>query len=173
MPSNAQAFRLHGDFFSVDYPEFVCTTFNDTFVALLDSQATSNPADKNLAVTLSDGGEAYPMNVNVTLVGDLFRVCQNSCTATPPNMVYTSCVSDAELIGTGFDTADAQGCPPPAGQFGAGTGWMAIQGNVVGGEIITLRLAIWDNGDGIFDSVVLLDGLEWLPEPVTAGAFAE
>ena len=42
-------------------------------------------------------------------------------------------------------------------------------GNVVPGEIIELRFAIWDSYDGFGDSLVLLDNLTWSPATVTPG----
>ena len=39
---------------------------------------------------------------------------------------------------------------------------------ILGGAIVTLRLAIWDGGDQVSDSTVLLDGFEW----ITSGTVA-
>jgi hypothetical protein len=39
---------------------------------------------------------------------------------------------------------------------------------VRGGETITLRFAIWDSGDGFYDSLVLLDAFEWVVRPPVA-----
>jgi hypothetical protein len=44
---------------------------------------------------------------------------------------------------------------------GGGTGWLVTSGNVVGGEIITLRIAIWDTSDGALDSLSIIDNFEW------------
>jgi hypothetical protein len=35
------------------------------------------------------------------------------------------------------------------------------QGNVVGGETIKLRIAIWDTSDGYYDSVSIIDNFQW------------
>jgi hypothetical protein len=44
---------------------------------------------------------------------------------------------------------------------GGGTGWLKMAGNVKGGETMEIRFAIWDTGDGVWDSLVLLDDWEW------------
>jgi hypothetical protein len=45
-----------------------------------------------------------------------------------------------------------------------------IRGNVVRGDIIELRLAIWDAADHSWDSDVVLDSFRWGYQPVQAGA---
>jgi hypothetical protein len=52
---------------------------------------------------------------------------------------------------------------------GGGTGWLTLRGNVSPGETMELRLAIWDTGGHIFDSLVLLDAFEWSLEPAAPG----
>jgi hypothetical protein len=66
-----------------------------------------------------------------------------------------------------MDTA-AAGCGA-SNLAGGGTDWLVIRGNVVPGEIIELRFALWDTADGIYDSVVLLDNFAWSPNTVTPG----
>jgi hypothetical protein len=44
---------------------------------------------------------------------------------------------------------------------GGGTGWLVTSGNVVGGEVIKLRIAIWDTSDGALDSLAIIDKFEW------------
>ena len=66
VPSNAHSFRLSARFFAADYPEYVCSPYNDVFVALLDSTyvgTPSNPADKNLATYTTASAIKYPLGV--------------------------------------------------------------------------------------------------------------
>ena len=42
-------------------------------------------------------------------------------------------------------------------------------GRVVGGEIIKLRIAIWDTSDGQLDSLAILDNFEWSVEASEPG----
>ncbi len=41
------------------------------------------------------------------------------------------------------------------------TGWLVTSGNVVPGETIEIRFAMWDTGGGWYDSVVLLNNFVW------------
>src|SRR5581483_2988206 len=67
-PSNASSFSFDFQFFSAEYPDFVCTQFNDEFLVLQESTAEfSSPT--NISV---DGGK-NPSTVN----NGLFAVCQN------------------------------------------------------------------------------------------------
>ena len=166
-PSNARAFQFNLFFFSVEYPSTVCSSnnFNDFFIALLDSEHNTkypddefqNPYDKNLA----KDEKGNPVGVDLAPNG-LFMVCNPNDSST----TYSSnCTQGKELLqGTGFDS------------FGSGgTGWLTTRGNVVPGETITLRLALWEQGsvsygpDHSWDSTVLLDGFKWLPKPAKAG----
>jgi hypothetical protein len=62
--------------------------------------------------------------------------------------VVDSTVSPYPLDGTGFDRNGA-------------TDWVTTQAPVIPGEIITLSFEIFDLGDGILDSGVLLDRFRW------------
>jgi hypothetical protein len=182
VPSNARSFRLASSFLSSEYPEYVCSPFNDFFVALLDSAfagAPANPSDKNLAVYIAPGG-AYPVGVNLAS-GDtgLFTQCENGpigCASSAVSGTITTCTSTAGLTGTGMDTANPPAFPGEPGWCeennltGGGTGWLVIRGNVVPGETLELRLGLWDTGDGFYDSVVLLDDFQWSVDVVEPGA---
>jgi hypothetical protein len=72
--------------------------------------------------------------------------------------------------------ADAFGAPGSCGAnnlLGGGTGWLVTAGNVVGGEIITLRIAIWDTSDEIYDSVAIIDNFQWSVDSSTPGTVIE
>lgn len=166
-PTNASSFSVMMFFFSAEYPEWVCSSFNDFFVALVDSTA-DNPADGNIAI-YDDDGTAWPVGVNLAMVADgLFTQCQNGeigC-AGELNGNYTGCVGEALLEGTGFDTVGS-GCGP--GPEGGGTGWLRMSGNVTPGEVFEIRFAIWDTSGHIYDSLVLLDDWEWSLEAAEPG----
>jgi len=44
---------------------------------------------------------------------------------------------------------------------GGGTGWLETSGNVTPGEIMKLRIAIWDTSDHVLDSLAVIDGFRW------------
>ena len=175
VPGNARSFSVAANFLSADFPESVCGTTNDTFVALLDSTyagAPANPADKNLAMYTAPGVGIYPVGVNLAH-GDtgLFTQCVNGntgCSFGTAGSIST-CTGTSGLSGTGMDAADAGICNNASGLVGGGTDWLVLRGNVVPGEIIVLRFAIWDTGDGLFDSHVILDNFRWSHSVTTPG----
>jgi len=151
----------------------VCTAFNDFFVALIDAPVTTNPKDKNLAVYIAPNFQRYPIGVNLSYGTNLFAVCDDGPTGcSGGNAGTASCLAGPSLLnGTGFDTVSG-GCGTPPNDsklLGGGTGWLTTAGNVAPGDIMEIRLAIWDTGDGIYDSLVLLDNWIWNLNPASPG----
>jgi hypothetical protein len=178
VPSNAKSFSMKINFFSHEFPEYVCTQFNDMFVVLLDSSFAgdpANPADKNLAFYQDPTTMARtPVGVNLAKNNTgLFTQCLNGtggCSGGG-NFQITSCLDDSQLAGTGFDPIE-NWCD--TGQHaGGGTGWLTTSGNVVGGEIMTLRIAIWDTSDHIFDSIAIVDDFQWSVDAAEPGTVIE
>ena len=176
-PTNMRGFALRVYLLSAEFPEYVCDARSDYVLALLSSTvgAPDNPADRNLATYTTTGGVTYPLGPTLAY-GDsgMFRQCQNgtlSCEVGGPTSEISTCLGTNDLINTGFEQAAlAAGAPCDANaQIGGGTGWATIYGNVAPGETITLRLVIWDTGDGEQDSMVLFDDFEWSQDPVEAG----
>jgi Putative metal-binding motif len=183
VPTNAKSFKLSTNFLSSEFPEWTCSAYNDFFVVLLDSTFNgmpANPTDKNLATYTSATNMVYPVGVNLAK-GDtgLFTVCQNGpigCANGATAGTISTCAMAAELAGTGMDltnpapqfTNDVGYCGAN-NQVGGGTGWLVTSGNVVGGEIITLRIAVWDTSDSFYDSVAILDNFTWSIEAAQPG----
>lgn len=169
-PTNARSFAFDANFFSAEYPEWTCSAYNDFFVVLLDSLwsgVPANPADGNLAVH-----GAVPVGVNLA-AGDtgLFTACENGpigCAAGATAGTISTCSGTAALAGTGFDLLGTA-CGTND-LVGGGTGWLTVRGNVLGGEVITLRIALWDTGDALYDSLALLDGFRWSVDAAVPGA---
>ena len=74
-----------------------------------------------------------------------------------------------ELRGTGFGV-DGTWCDlltlvggggTKVSTNGGATGWLTSSAPVAPGEQFTLELIIWDTGDGVLDSSVLLDNFRW------------
>jgi hypothetical protein len=166
VPSNAHSFSLKSNFFSAEFPEYTCTQYNDFFVMLLDSMYTgdpANPADKNLAF-YENGNNKYPVGVNLASGNTgLFTQCVNGalgCADLSTNGNITTCMDTSQLAGTGLDTPTPFECDSGSLE-GGGTGWLTTTGNVVPGEIIKLRIAIWDTSDHAWDSIAAIDGFTW------------
>jgi hypothetical protein len=178
VPTNARSFSVSAFFLSSEFPEYVCSPFNDVFVALLDSTfvpgmgETANPADKNIAVYHSVSG-TYPVGVNLAHGNTgLFTQCVNGTTGCASGAVsgtINTCVGTSQLAGTGFEGTDPGDCDPNS-LIGGGTGWLVLSGNVTPGETMEIRFAIWDTSDHLYDSVVLLDDWVWSTTPIQPGA---
>ncbi|MBL8916302.1 MAG: choice-of-anchor L domain-containing protein [Archangium sp.] len=171
VPTNARAFSLSASFFSVEYPEFVCTDFNDQLVVLVGTSSPTwpqpNPPDMNLA-TYREGPLRFPVGINVAAGAGIFEACETVGTnlSCDDSQVSTrSCSAGlGPLAGTGFEKPSPLSCAE-----GGATRWLLVRGNVKPGEELTLRLALWDVGDDRYDSTALLDAFRWELNPVTPG----
>jgi len=179
VPSNARSFSVAVRYFGADFPEFVCGHFTDYFVALLDSSfagAPANPADKNLAHFEAAGVGSYPVGVNLASGNTgLFQACVNGNTGCDNGTggvtgTISACTGTAALANTGFEDPDPGVCNANS-LVGGATAWLDIRGNVVPGETIELRFALWDTGDSLWDSLVLIDNFRWSRQTVTPGTF--
>ncbi len=149
VPTNAKSFSFQFNFLSAEYPEYVGTQYNDKFLAILDSQSYQGNVsfDKN----------GNPVTVNVAF----FDVCDTAdiCNGQQQNV----CSRNAnELQGTGYEQNDQNGL-----RIGGGTGWLTTTAPVTPGETATLRFILFDEGDHLFDSAVLIDNFQWQLEPAS------
>ena len=87
-PTNAIGYSFNFTFYSFEYPEWVCTTFNDQFIALVDP-----PPMGSINGNISFDSNSNPVSVNIAF----FQVCSGCALGT------------AELVGTGFDSWDDAG----------------------------------------------------------------
>jgi hypothetical protein len=83
-----------------------------------------------------------------------------------PGTINT-CMGTTQLAGTGLDGAENM-CGTNT-MKGGGTGWLETTGNVNPGEIIKLRIAIWDTSDHSLDSIAIVDGFQWLVDASQPG----
>ena len=139
VPTNALSFTYRFNFFTSEYPEYTCSAYNDSYVALLTSSyLPANPAVHSKNISFDSNNN--PVNVNI----GLFNV-----------------TSGPQLLSTGFDgTCGGQIC-------GGATGWLQTSAPVVPGETVTIHFAIWDGSDHVWDSIVLLDDWTWSESPAT------
>lgn len=87
-PTNATGYAFSFDFYSFEYPEWVCTAYNDQFIALV-----SPPPPGSINGNVSFDAMTNPVSVNIAF----FEVCAGCPLGT------------AELSQTGFDTWDDAG----------------------------------------------------------------
>lgn len=138
VPSNANSFKYQQNFFTYEFPTFICDDYNDFFVAMMDPKPANLP-DGNIAFD-QDGN---PISVN----NSLLQVCAPQQAG---GKMFNCPLGNAGLSGTGFEEH-------------AATGWLTTTAPVdtVRGKEITLTWAIWDQGDGILDSTALIDDFQW------------
>ncbi len=146
-PDWAKGLAFDFDFYTYEWPDFVCSTYNDFFVSLL-SPIPAGQTDGDISFDTMGN----PISVNSAFVS----VC--GCSGGPPCMAggktFNCTAGKAELIGTGFQSGTTDH---------AATSWLTTTAPVEPGSTITLRLAIYDSGDPQLDSTTLLDKFRWLP----------
>ena len=148
VPSNARALSFDFNFMTSEFPRYVCAASNDQFVALLRSSHPLTPADENISMDAAR---------NLVSVNNAFlEVC---APVTFEGRSFACARGIDSLAGTGFVANESSGVTPVT--RGGATGWLTTTASVVPGETIRLRFAIWDAGDEIVDSSVLLDNLRW------------
>jgi hypothetical protein len=152
-PSNAYGITFDFNFYTYEWPGFVCSTYNDFFVAIL-SPIPDGQTDGNI----SFDSQGNPVSVNNAFLD----VC--GCPGNPPaacfagGKQFTCPLGNVELIGTGFgfDTGF---------EDHAATSWLQTQAPVEPGTEITMRWGAYDSGDGALDSTGLVDNWQWIAEP--------
>jgi hypothetical protein len=147
VPTNALSFKFNFKFYSSEYPEWLCDSYNDFFLALLTSGAAGLPADKNISFDANDN----PVSVN----NGFFQVCSGCPAGTN------------QLIGTGMGGNNG------ALTDGGGTLWLQTSSPIVPGEIMNLRFVIFDTSDHAWDSLVLLDNFVWDLNPASVGTIVD
>lgn len=156
-PPEAAALAFDFAFFTYEWPEFVCSEFNDFFVAILAPQPDGQD-DGNI----SFDALGNPVSVNAAFVGHCDCAGGPPCQAPPmmPILSYECDEGDGILDGTGFEAS-------------ASTGWLRTLTPVVGGDVVQVRFAIYDSGDGILDSTVFIDDFRWLDQSGGDGPVTE
>jgi hypothetical protein len=156
VPSNAQSLEFDFHFFSMEFPEYLDSEFNDTFWVQLSS--------KKLTGNISFDKNKTPIQIK----NAFFDIC-DSDPAYPKSQGMCSRPA-AQLKGTGYGKDCA---PPPFGKRkdappdGGSTGWLHTAAPVTPGETIRLVFSIFDKGDAIYDSTVLIDNFRWNLAPAT------
>ncbi len=145
VPTNAKSFKYLFNFYTFEFPVFVCKIYNDFFIAL-QNPAPPNAVDSNISFDT----QGNPVSVN----NGFLEVCspQNAGGKNFPCSLGTG-----QLQGTGFEGH-------------AATGWLETVSPVTPGSVITLRFAIWDMGDEILDSTVLIDKFQFSADEATGSS---
>lgn len=156
VPTNATSFSFNEDFFSYEFPGYVCSEYNDGFTA----QMTPPPAGITSPNLVFDQF-GNPLSVNNALL----QVCTPQ---TAGGKEFACPLGPSALVDTGFGAAT-----DPSGVDHAATGWLTTKVPIdpaLKGKTMTLVFAAWDSGDGILDSTALVDNFTFstLPGSVTS-----
>ena len=148
VPDAAGHFAIDLAWLSAEFPERIGDAANDTFVVWLSS-------------------EAFTGNV-ATVQG------RRLDTTSLAGLMLAHRGDDPMLLRTGFDggtelPCELDGATVPSCPRGATTGWLTLRAPVHGGETATIVAALFDQGDALLDSVLLLDHFRWGCEPCTPG----
>jgi hypothetical protein len=153
-PSNAKGFSFDFDFFTFEWPGYICSTYNDFFLALLSP----------IPMGQTDGNISFDSMGNPVSVNNAFlEVC--GCAGNPPGpclaggKTFPCSLGDTDLLGTGF------GFDTNMGQDHGSTGWLQTKAPVAPNTQITIRWAVYDSGDGVLDTSTLVDNWRWIAEP--------
>jgi hypothetical protein len=164
-PRNAKGIKFDFNFHSSEWPKFVCSRFNDSFVAFLTAKGFNDGEGDNMSFDKDDN----PVSVNSAFFDRCTPKATVGCEGTAKDHPTTSVCPGgvAELQGTGFGI-EQEACGGTTVSGGA-TGWLTSSAPVNPGETFTLEFYIWDTGDGAMDSTVLIDNFSWIPTKVAAG----
>jgi hypothetical protein len=152
MPTNVTALSFDSAFFTDEYPDFICTPFNDFFQVIVMPKRPGSSQDGN--VVFDQDGNSVSVN------NSLLRVC---AAGEHGGKNFTCPLGAASLKGTGIDDCGDSlllggfGIGSMSDDSGASTGWLNTELAVQPGEILTLRFAIWDSADSLLDSVSIID----------------
>ena len=148
VPANAKGVSFDFNFLSGEWPEYVCSSYNDSFIAYLTSKAFNAGAAENVSFDATGN----PISINAAFL----NVCSPAGAVTACSAGLTSrtdaCSAGAlPLTGTGFDDEGAY-CGTQMSSGGASTGWLTTTAPVMPGETITLEFIIWDTGDANYEA---------------------
>lgn len=180
-PTNAKGVAFDFNFFTSEWPKYLCTSYNDSFIAYLKSKKSAGGADN-----VSFDSKKNPVSVNMGFFDRCTPNVQTGCCSAQEaaagvcetgHQAQSTCPGGpGELSGTGYGVTgnsggsdeDKQTYCKDTSTGGGSTGWLTTQAPIEPGEEITMEFYIWDTGDPLLDSSVLLDNFRWIPGDVEA-----
>lgn len=151
-PSNATGFSFDFDFYTYEWPNFICSTFNDVFAALL----WPVPAGQ------LDGNVSFDSQDNIVSVNSVFlEAC--GCGGGPPcfagGKTFDCNFGTSSLVGTGFGASVPDGLEDHGSTY-----WLATSAPVDPNSTITIRWSVHDSGDSVLDTTTLVDHWQWITQ---------
>lgn len=178
VPSNAKGMRFKFRFFSIEYPPWVCSSYNDFFLAQVNSTHPDLPADHNISFDKLHN----PVSVNNAFFTSCTPIsCSGTCSNSGALANLMACIGGIckpyinplnTALGTYEPCEDGAAGVQDVSTFslnGGGTAWLQTSMPLVPGEVIDLTFYIWDTGDSNLDSTVIIDDFEWTFEATSLG----
>jgi hypothetical protein len=156
-PQNALGFSIDYIFFSVEYEEYIGTSFNDKFYIFLKAPDSTDNTPTVINQTQCSNPDSYYDLIDPITGDKLCYIAINTAFSEPCSDPQTN------ILGTGFE------CGPADSSHGSSTGWLTTSWAIMPGEAFDLTFHIHDTSDGIFDSEVILDNFQWLYVPFLPG----
>jgi hypothetical protein len=161
-PKNSSGFAFDFDFYTAEWPQFICSNYNDGFIAYLTAKSFKNGSGDNV----SFDAKGNPVSVNNGFFDRCTPNIHLAC-GTASEATSTCPAGTTELEGTGFGIEDKlaiAGCPdaPQSSTKGGATGWLVSTAPVAAEETFSVDFIIWDTGDSHLDSSILLDNFRWV-----------
>lgn len=161
VPTNARSLSFDFHFFTTEYPEYLDDIYNDTFWVQMEHAGDSAKGISPFTGNISFDKNGTPIRLN----GAFFSICDPFPSKPKTNQMCTSPAST--LTGTGYAKGECQ--RGYAGNFtvanGGSTGWLTTTAPVPPGKKVKLTFSIFDKGDGILDSAVVMDNFRWNLNP--------
>ena len=171
-PTNVHGLGFRFRFFSHEYPNYLCTKYNDFMLVLMEGASPALPEDGNVSFDASGN----PISVNNAFFTTCEAIACYDSSVYPiqsgPDADNDGCV---DVLTCNEDTNLCEGpfgaCPDGADDIAAfttdlayagATGWLTTQVPVIPGEELTLDFHIWDTSDAALDSLMLLDSFQWI-----------
>jgi hypothetical protein len=171
-PAGVTGFSIDYVFFSEEYHDWVCTSFNDKFYIFLTAPQTTGNVKEIINYTACADPNAYHDFID--------EDGQKHCYVAINTAFSESCPNPAtDISGTGFECS-LQSCEQTQCEcgskdpvHGSSTGWLVTVWPIEPDETFELVFHIHDTSDGIYDSEVILDNFQWLTVPITSGTLTK
>ena len=154
-PPGAVGFSVDYVFFSVEYEEYIGSSFNDKFYITLEGPVTT-------------GGEKIVINTTACSEPDVYHDIIDSAGNKQCYIAINTAFSEpcpnvaTDISGTGFEcTTQALG----GSSDGSSTGWLTTSWPIQANEAFTLTFHIHDASDAFYDSEVILDNFRFETVP--------
>jgi hypothetical protein len=148
-PPGTLGFAIDFVFLSVEYEEWIGSSFNDKFYIILKAPQTTEDVKTVINYGPCSNPAAYHDFIDEAGNKKCFMAI-NTAFSEPCSNVQT------DISGTGFS------CGEGDAQHGSSTGWLTLNYPIQSGETFELTFHIHDASDGIYDSEVILDNFRWL-----------